>query len=210
MSRNTGRYNLVREDIDNEHIEYFDFESMTVVNNVTKGVDISSIDALTTLFDDEKELSEYVDKVDSDYSYTYKIIFTTNKSKEEKVLKIVWNDPTLSSFSKIADGKVDFTSDYNFNTFFSIISDIKDSRNGLAKRIVSSKKESFKLNDQNKKIVEVIASSRKEIPYKDLMDSFFEYKECRALYLNYKYNTIEYENTFQGQLEKIKKMLKGE
>ena len=209
MARNVGKYNLVREDIDNEHIEYFDFETMSFINKVTRGVALSTIDAMTTLFMDSSELSNYFDKVENDYTYTYKIIFT-NKNQEEKVLKIIWNDPTLSSFSKLADGEVDFTSDYNFNTFFGIIDEIKDVKNGLARRIATSKKESYRLSENNRKIVEVIASSKKEISPKDLMEIFSDYKECRALYLNYKYNKVEQEKSFQSQILKIKKMLNGE
>ena len=211
MSKQIGSYNLIREDIDNEYLEYFDFETMSFVNKVTTGLDLSSIDALTTLFEDERELSNYIDKVEefhNEYNYSYKIIYTTNKSKEEKVLKIVWNDPTLSSFSKLADGKVDFTSDKNYFTFLNIIESIKDTKNGLAKRIATSKKESYRLNEHNKKIVEVLASSKKEVPFKDLMEVFSDYKECRALYLNYKHNNLENENLFIKQLQMIKYLIK--
>ncbi len=203
----TGGYNLIREDIENEYLEYFDFESMSFVNKVTKEVDLSSIDVLTTLFENQEELSNYIDKVEefhSEYNYSYKIIYTTNKTKEEKVLKVVWNDSTLSSFSKLADGKVDFTSEKNYYTFFNIIESIKDTKNGLSRKIATSKKESYRLSDHNRKIVEVLSSSKKEIPFKDLMEVFADYKECRALYLNYKYNNLEIENSFRNKLQKIK------
>lgn len=209
MAKQNGSYNLIREDIDNEYLEYFDFESMSFVNKVTKGVDLSSIDALTTMFTDGNELNNYIEKIDNDneYNYTYKIIFTTNKSKEEKVLKVVWNDPTLSSISKLSDNKVDFVSDYNYMTFLAIIEEIKNNKSGLARKIASSKKESYRLSDYNKKIVEVVASSKKEVPFKDLLEVFSDYKECRALYLNYKYNNIELNKSFKEQLIKIKQKI---
>ena len=210
MSKQIGSYNLIREDIENEYLEFFDFESMSFVNKVTKGVDLSSIDALTTMFFDGNDLNNYIEKIDNEdneYNYTYKIIYTTNKSKEEKVLKVIWDDSTLSSISKLADGKVDFVSDYNYMTFLAIIEEIKDTKSGLAKKIASSKKESYRLNDHNKKIIEVLASSKKEVPYKDLIEVFSDYKECRALYLNYKYNNIEQNKSFKEQLIKIKKKI---
>ena len=212
MSKQVGKYNLIREDIDNEYLEYFDFESMSFVNKITKGVELSSIDALTTMFFDGNDLNNYIEKIENDneYNYTYKIIYTTNKSKEEKVLKIIWDDSTLNSISKLADGKVDFVSDYNYMTFLAIIDEIKDVKSGLARKIATSKKESYRLSDYNKKIIEVIASSKKEIPFKDLLDVFSDYKEYRALYLNFKYNDIEQNKSFKEQLAKIKQKIMGE
>lgn len=210
MAKLSGRYNLVREDIENEYIEYFDFETMSFVNKVTKGVDISTIDAMTTLFEDENGFVDYVSKVkdDNEYFFDYKIIYATNKTKEEKILKIIWNDSKLNSISKLADGKVDFVSDLNFNLFLNIIEEIKK-KNGLTKRILTSKKESFKLNDQNRKIVEIISGLKVDVPIKDLIEVFSDYKEYRALYLNYKYFLAEKENSLQKPFYKIKKHFKG-
>lgn len=210
MAKLSGRYNLVREDIENEYIEYFDFETMSFVNKVTKGVDISTIDAMTTLFEDENGFVDYVSKVkdDNEYFFDYKIIYATNKTKEEKILKIIWNDSKLNSISKLADGKVDFVSDLNFNLFLNIIEEIKK-KNGLTKRILTSKKESFKLNDQNRKIVEIISGLKVDVPIKDLIEVFSDYKEYRALYLNYKYFLAEKENLLQKPFYKIKKHFKG-
>lgn len=207
----TRGYNLIREDIENEYLEYFDFDSMSFVNKVTKDVDLSSIDALTTLFENQEELSDYIDKVEefhNEYNYSYKIIYTINKTKEEKVLKIVWNDPTLSSFSKLADGKVDFSNDKNYYTFLYIIESIKKCKNGLVKRIMTSKKESYRISDNNKKIIETLTNSKKEVSFKDLMDVFSDYKECRALYLNYKYYNIENNISMDDSLKSVKQLLK--
>ena len=211
MLKDNKNYYLIREDIDNECLEYFDFETMNFVNKVTKGVNLAAIDVLTTMFPDGNSLNNYIKKVDNkEYNYTYKIIYTKNRIKEEKVLKVIWDDLTLNSMSKLADDSVDFTNDYNCSTLLSIIEEIKNVKNGLARKIATSKKESYRLNDNNIKIVEVIASSKKNIPFKDLIEIFSDYKEIKSLYLNYKYNNLENEKTFQNQLMKIKELLNKE
>ena len=210
MSKQDRSYNLIREDVDNEYLEYFDFETMSFINKITKGVDLSTIDALTTMFIDDKELNNYIEKVDSEYNYTYKIIYTTSKKKEEKVLKVIWDDVTLSSISKLADGKVDFVSDYNYYVFLAIIDAIKNNKNGLVKRISSSKKESYRLSDQNRKIIEFIANSKEEIPFKALIEVFSDYKEFRALYLNFKYYNLENNLSLNEQVSNVKQLLKKE
>ena len=210
MSKQDRSYNLIREDVDNEYLEYFDFETMSFINKITKGVELSTIDALTTMFTDDKELNNYIEKVDSEYNYTYKIIYTTSKKKEEKVLKVIWDDVTLSSISKLADGKVDFVSDYNYYVFLAIIDAIKNNKNGLVKRISSSKKESYRLSDQNRKIIEFIANSKEEIPFKALIEVFSDYKEFRALYLNFKYKNLENNLSLNEQIKDVKQLLKKE
>lgn len=210
MSKQDRSYNLIREDVDNEYLEYFDFETMSFINKITKGVELSTIDALTTMFTDDKELNNYIEKVDSEYNYTYKIIYTTSKKKEEKVLKVIWDDVTLSSISKLADGKVDFVSDYNYYVFLAIIDAIKNNKNGLVKRISSSKKESYRLSDQNRKIIEFIANSKEEIPFKALIEVFSDYKEYRALYLNFKYYNLENNLSLNEQIKDVKQLLKKE
>lgn len=210
MSKQDRSYNLIREDVDNEYLEYFDFETMSFINKITKGVELSTIDALTTMFTDDKELNNYIEKVDSEYNYTYKIIYTTSKKKEEKVLKVIWDDVTLSSISKLADGKVDFVSDYNYYVFLAIIDAIKNNKNGLVKRISSSKKESYRLSDQNRKIIEFIANSKEEIPFKALIEVFSDYKEFRALYLNFKYYNLENNLSLNEQIKDVKQLLKKE
>ena len=208
MAKNNGDYNLIREDIENEYIEYFDFEKMAFVDKIAKSVDISTIDALTTLFSDQEELNDYlsVSKNNNDYNYKYKIIYKQNRKSEEKLFKCIWNDPSLSSISKLSDNKVDFTSESNYSLFLKIIEDIKNNQNGLVKRIVTSRKESFKLNKNNIKIIECIASGE-EIPLKDLMDIFSDYKEYRALYINYKYNNLDPQLSYKNELIKIKEKL---
>lgn len=211
MSKQLGRYNLVREDLDNENIEFFDFEAMRFVKNITKGVDLSSVDALTTMFVDGNDLSDYIDKINNEENnYTYKIIYTTSKTQEEKVLKVIWDDKVLNSISKLADDKVDFVSDYNYMTFLCIIEEIKNPKSGLVKRINSSRKESYRLSDNNKKIIDAMINSKENITLKDLIDVFSDYKEYRALYLNYKYNNIEHNNSFEEQMNSVKRLLKKE
>ena len=203
MARNTGSYHLIREDIENEYIEYFDFENMEFTPKITKGVMLSTIDALTTMFLNENDLSNYTDKIESEYKYTYKIIHKSFGKKEDKVLNVIWDDKKLSSISKISDSKVDFSSDYNFLILYDIINAIKDKKNGLVKAISSSKKESTKLNDRNKKIILDIANTNKEPLPKDLMEIFSDYNEFRALYLNYKYNKEIDKNNFKEKLKRL-------
>lgn len=203
MARNTGSYHLIREDIENEYIEYFDFENMEFTPKITKGVMLSTIDALTTMFLNENDLSNYIDKIESEYKYTYKIIHKSFGKREDKVLNVIWDDKKLSSISKISDFKVDFSSDYNFLILYDIINAIKDKKNGLVKAICSSKKESTKLNDRNKKIILDIANTNKEPLPKDLMEIFSDYNEFRALYLNYKYNKEIDKNNFKEKLKRL-------
>ena len=203
MARNTGSYHLIREDIENEYIEYFDFENMEFTPKITKGVMLSTIDALTTMFFSDEELSDYIDKIENEYKYTYKIIHKSFGKKEDKVLNVIWDDKKLSSISKISDSKVDFSSDYNFLILYDIINAIKDKKNGLVKAISSSKKESTKLNDRNKKIILDIANTNKEPLPKDLMEIFSDYNEFRALYLNYKYNKEIDKNNFKEKLKRL-------
>ena len=203
MARNTGSYHLIREDIENEYIEYFDFENMEFTPKITKGVMLSTIDALTTMFFSDEELSDYIDKIENEYKYTYKIIHKSFGKKEDKVLNVIWDDKKLSSISKISDFKVDFSSDYNFLILYDIINAIKDKKNGLVKAISSSKKESTKLNDRNKKIILEIANTNKEPLPKDLMEIFSDYNEFRALYLNYKYNKEIDKNNFKEKLKRL-------
>ena len=203
MARNTGSYHLIREDIENEYIEYFDFENMEFTPKITKGVMLSTIDALTTMFFSDEELSDYIDKIENEYKYTYKIIHKSFGKREDKVLNVIWDDKKLSSISKISDSKVDFSSDYNFMILYDIINAIKDKKNGLVKAISSSKKESTKLNDRNKKIILEIANTNKEPLPKDLMEIFSDYNEFRALYLNYKYNKEIDKNNFKEKLKRL-------
>ena len=86
---------------------------------------------------------------------------------------------------------------------YDIINAIKDKKNGLVKAISSSKKESTKLNDRNKKIILDIANTNKEPLPKDLMEIFSDYNEFRALYLNYKYNKEIDKNNFKEKLKRL-------
>lgn len=208
MAKNTGSYFLVREDILNEYIEYFDFENMYFTSKLTKGVMLSTVDALTTMFNDEKELSDYIDKISQEYNFTYKILHKSFGKKEDKVLNVVWNDIYLSSLSKLADFKVDFTNDYNFQILYDIINAVKNKKNGLLKSITSSKKESTKLSDYNKKIIMEIVNTNKEPTPKDLMEIFSDYNEIRALYLNYKYNSEIKKNSFKEKLKGLSLIFK--
>lgn len=187
MSRRSGRYCLIREDLDNDKIEFFDLETMSFVKNNTKGIDLPCIDVMTTSFDGPAHFTSYIDETkQSQHSYTYKIIYKALKKKESVILPVVWDDIPLNSFSKLSDGKVDFVQDYNYDNFFRIIDEVRDPKNGLARKIATAKKASLKMCKDNRKAIEALASSDKETPYRELMLAFSNYRECRALYLNYK------------------------
>ena len=75
---------------------------------------------------------------------------------------------------------------------------------------MSSKKESYRLSDQNKKIIEVISNSKKEVPFKSLIEVISDYKEYRALYLNYKYYNLDNNISMEDDLKKVKQLLRKE
>jgi hypothetical protein len=202
MSRNTGIYYLIKENKNTGEIEYFNFESMEFSRIIPKGVALSTLDSLTSLFVDGSEFESFVSKKDINDSnpYEYEIEYKDKRRKQDLYLPVVWNDMRISAMSKLADGYVDYSNWSNYELLFNIVDDIKDNTTGLAKRIASSKKDSTKISDQNKKLVVVIASSRKEVPIADILESFKNYKEFRALYLNYKEN--------DNGLVNLKEMLK--
>lgn len=208
MAKNTGTYYLIREDIENEYFEFFDFEDMKFSTKSKKGVMLATIDALTTMFEHEEKLCDYIDKVNSDYKYTYKIIHKSFSKKDDKVLNVVWNDKYLSSISKLADFKVDFTNEHNYFLLYDIINAVKNKKNGLLKSIMSSKKESTKLSENNRKLILEIANTGKEPLPKDLMDIFSDYNEFRALYLNYKNNNEIEKNNFKEKLKGLSLIFK--
>ena len=202
MSRNTGIYYLIKENKNTNEVEYFNFETMDFSRNIFKGVALSTLDSLTSMFVDGREFEGFIKRkeVPDDYPYEYKIEYKDKRRKQDLYLPVIWNDMKINAMSKLADGYVDFSNWSNYELLFSIVDDIKDNTTGLAKRIASSKKDSTKVSDQNKKLVVVIASSRKEVPIGDILDAFKNYKEFRALYLGYKEN--------DNGLVNLKEMLK--
>jgi hypothetical protein len=202
MSKNSGIYYLIKENKNTNEIEYFNFESMEFSRIIPKGVALSTLDSLTSMFQDGIEFESFIKRkdIEEEYPYEYKIEYKDKRRKQDLYLSVIWNDMRISAMSKLADGCVDYSNWSNYELLFNIIDDVKDSSSGLAKRIASSKKDSTKISDQNKKLVVVIASSRKEVPIGDILNAFKSYKEFRALYLSYKEN--------DNGLVNLKEMLK--
>lgn len=205
MTKKDGIYYLIKEDILTEQTEYFDFETMDFSTSKPGGVPLSTIDSLTTIFENGYELDSYVSKEKTKkIEYRFKIIYNLKRKVKEIELDPVWNDATLNAMSKTAEGHVDFTIDNNLFTLQEIQKEILNVSSGLARRINGSRKESTKLNETNKKIIGALASGSKLIHFGDLLTIFSDYKEFRALYLNYKENKINaYTNTLQEQLKKL-------
>lgn len=171
-----------------------------------RGTALSTIDSMTSLFEDEKAFENYLKKEEIDEEeteYDYKILYRDKRRKKDIYLPVIWNDMNISSLSRLANGTVDYTSENNFELINKIINEIKNVSNGLAKKIATSKKSATEISDNNKKIVTLIASSKKEVPFGTIIDAFRSYKEIRALYLNYKdreYELLDYKE----MLKKLK------
>lgn len=188
---NSSIYYLIKVDNFTGDIEYFDFEMMDFSPEIVKPVPLSNIDALTTVFEDGQELDNYVSKttrIDREYSYSFEIFYIPKKNSDFRYFNPVWNDSTLNSISKVSNGEVDFSNSKNYDTLFEIIDTIKRPESGLARKIIKSQREATRLTDKNKVIIGALASSNKQIEIETLEPIFSNYKEFRALYLNYKDN----------------------
>ena len=206
MSRSSGTYYLIKENIEEDKLEIFNFEIMDFAKMEKRGTALSTIDSMTSLFEDEKAFENYLKREEIDEEeteYDYKILYRDKRRKKDIYLPVIWNDMNISSLSRLANGTVDYTSENNFELINKIINEIKNVSNGLAKKIATSKKSATEISDNNKKIVTLIASSKKEVPFGTIIDAFRSYKEIRALYLNYKdreYELLDYKE----MLKKLK------
>jgi hypothetical protein len=196
-------YYLIRINERTDEIDYFDFGLMDF--SIKKGniATLSSIDCLTTMFEDQDDFEEFIYRdLNTDHDYTYKIQYT-NKKGTVKYIPVVWNDYKLNALSKVANGRVDYSIEENYDSLSEIVERIKDVASGTARKIVTNKKEGFKISDDNKSIVEVIASSNKDVPFDAILKSFSIYTEARALYLS-STEKKNFENTFKKMLMNIK------
>lgn len=210
MAKNNGIYFLVKKNVWDGSLEYFNFEEMAFADTKGKGVQLSTIDALTTSFFDGNDLCSYLERKDQSGKetwYKYYISYkATRKSDEEKKLNPVWGDRVLNAISKITDGQVDFSHNNVYDTFIEIFSELQDQKSGLARNIINSKKDSTRLSDHNKDVVGVIASSsdtNTKPTELDVMHAFSQYKDFRALYLGFR-DYHRQPNTFKELLSKIK------
>ncbi len=209
MAKNNGTYYLIKEDLLDGSIEYFNFEEMDFSLEKGKGVSLPTIDAMTSLFSNGQELCNYLGKKDTlerDYPFRFYIAYMPLKKENERHLDAVFDDVTLNAISKITDGKIDYSHGNVYDKFIEMITAIKDARTGLAMRLTHSKKDSTRLSDYNKSIVGVLASSsstHKEPSLPELMETFSTYKEFRALYLAFKENNAN-TYTLASQVKKLK------
>ena len=184
-----GKYYLIKNRINSDEIEFFDFEKMDFMDGPVKSVDLATIDALTSLFVDGQDLDNYLNKTNNherDYEFLYKIIYKTKKNEEFRELDAIWNDKNISALSKISDSKVDFKNNISKELIFTVFEEVMNPNSGLARQIIKAKKNDLKLNDYNKKLIGVLASSKKVPFMDDFAEAFSSYKEYRTLYLNYK------------------------
>ncbi len=210
MAKNNGIYYLVKEDILDNTKYYFDFEEMNYSLEKGKGVQLSTIDAMTSLFSNPTELDRYLDReefVDRENMFKYYISYRIRRKDEEKILTPIWQDQNISALSKITDGKVDYSNYLVYDLLIKLIDTIKETRNGFAMTMVNSKKGDIKICDYNKALIGMLASSRKkdEVSIGTIMDAFSSYKEFRSLYLGYKSYKGK-ENSLGNQLKKLLKI----
>ena len=206
MKNTVEKYYFIRENKVNHTIEYFDFESNRYTNKKVLAVSLSTIDSMTSYFDNPEELDDYFERENNNNSQQYKYMIIHSDKSNKNSLHPIWGDYRISSLSRVSNENVDFTHDLNCSLLLEILEKIKDSSNGLAKRIVKSSDEETELCVYNKTLVAVLASSDKIPSIEVISQAFKPYKEFRALYLNYKKN-IEKNTSFKDQLQKLKTKL---
>lgn len=194
---------LIRENETNNKIEYFDFNLMKFTNSCKNTVPFSTIDAMTTLFDDEKEFEFYFNEQGEDNKfYNYKIMFKFGINGDFKYCKVIWNDFKLNALSKITDNKVDFSLPIVYSVFDEIISEIKKNGSAFAFALSCAKSSEKKLSDYCEKLIGALACNPKSLSTEMLVDAFRDYRDMRALYLNYK-GYQKRDESYKLQLKKL-------
>lgn len=206
MAKNNGVYYFVKEDLTDNTKYYFDFEAMDYSLEKGKGVQLSTIDAMTSLFESPLELDSYLDRervIDKETMCNYYISYKNKRKEEDRVLSPIWNDENISAISKITDGRVDYSNWLVYDLLFKMLEAIKDPANGFAMYMIKSKSEPTKVCDHNKSLLGVIASSGNldTIPRQILMEAFSSYKEFRSFYLGFK-NYHRQDKSLSSQLKK--------
>ena len=181
-----NEYYLIKKELTTDDIEYFDFEQMEFSSEKKKGVYLATIDALTTIFTDKEEMENYFDIPIQETANHYKIIYRSKNKNKDKELNVVWDDPILSGFSKLTDGKVDYTGNTQYETLMEMLNELRDVKTGFGMRLSKSKKEEHKLSDHAKSVVIAASSDNSNSFTGDFIKTFSSYKDCRALYLAYK------------------------
>lgn len=184
---------LTRVKRDNLEKEYFHFDEMRFDSEKPKrGVKLSTIDAMTSLFDDENDFILYINRDSLEgNNYNYQIEYKLKPVSDPKTLDVVWNNPTISALSKISENKVDFTGTKQFDTLNSIMNELKDPESGFIMHIMKPDREDIRISDKARAIVNVLNISKDDNLFHDFIEQFKDYKDFRSLFLGYE----EYKKT---------------
>lgn len=195
---------LVRENELGGKLEYFDIASMKFTESKVKSTNFSTIDAMTTLFDDESDFEFYLSPLEeNNNSYSYKIMYRYDKKDNYKYYNVIWNDYKLNALSKITEDRVDFSLPIVYSIFDEMISEIRKIGSGFALSVECCKSNDKRLSDYSKKLIGALASNKETLKTEMLIEPFLNYKEMRALYLNYK----GYQNRDESYKLQLRKFL---
>ena len=194
------KYFFERIGKDNHQKEFFNFDTMSYCRKKPNGVFLSTIDAMTTLFNDGNDLDDYIENEIGNYEYRISYIY---KKKEYNLIP-VWNDYKLNAISKTHNGNVDFKSEIPNSMMTVIFNEVMNPASGFALRVMKSKDNSYALEDNNKKLVGFLASTRNKSIIGNYVKTFSNYHEFRKMYLNYK----EYEEDTNKLGTELKKFYK--
>ena len=189
MKKESSAY-LIKENTKDGTKEYFDFETMSFKSEKPRRSSVvSTIDALTTLFESPSALEEYLsepDSIDNENIYRYYIENTNRTKKESKNYQVIWDDITLSGLSKVTDGNVDFTGNVQYNTLLEIMDEIAKEDSGLEFFLERQTSDDLRLNKESKSLIIAHRADKSIDLVGEFLKNFSNYMQCRALYLGYK------------------------
>ena len=187
MKKRSHLYQLVLENNSKKRKEYFHFDAMTFKKEKPKkGVKLSTIDALTTLFDDHEEMFDYLGILFEFEDIKLSIEYKPRPNGEFRYLDVVWADKALSSLSKISEHGVDFTGSKQYDTIMEIIEEIKKEDTGFIMQLLNPDKEDIRISDKARALVSAHSVSVDDRVVGSLIQHFKDYDDCRPLYLAYK------------------------
>ncbi len=185
--RKDNTFYLVKEDNETGDKQYFDFEAMGFSSDRPKPVVISTIDALTTMFDSGEDLLVFAIR-DREVEGSYKFYIESKlKNKDEtKLYEAVFNDKALSALSKVSDGNVDFTGSRQFGILMDMMNEIGKQESPLAFQLTDDIHKDNGLNKDSKALVIAHNSDNSVDLITEYVEQFSSYIQCRTLYLGYK------------------------
>ena len=192
------KYYFERIGKENHQKEFFNFDTMTYCKKKPEGVSLSTIDAMTTLFTDGKDLDDYIENEIDEYTYRISYIY----KKEEHHLIPVWDDMKLNAISKTHNFDVDFGATIPKNILLEIFDELVTSSSGFRSKMLKREDESHHLDYNSEKTVNLIAANRNRRLIEEFVKVFSNYHEFRKLYLNYR---DYYENNYKlaEELQKV-------